>query len=269
MKSNKSSQIREINETTINNMYENYTPIFVLSTGRSGSKFIAKLFDLHNKINAYHEPDPSLEIFCNYVFQNEEKIDEIRTMFKTARLEIILKSYRKKLKYFESNQCMVFFVEAINHFFPNAKFIHLIRDPYSFVKSAWQINFYNKKYSLWEHGRIKATNDWRSYNQVEKLYWYYNTVNQKIEKFKSEIGGNKVFTLKSRDLFDDENEIVDLFDFINEEPLKESKINKIQNKPVNTKNTKKRQVNKNILNEIKEKKNYLVDEKIVSKYNFS
>ena len=37
--------IHHVDQPTIDQMYQKYSPIFVLSTGRSGSKFITKLFE--------------------------------------------------------------------------------------------------------------------------------------------------------------------------------------------------------------------------------
>src|SRR5690606_10908332 len=92
-------------------------------------------------------------------------------------------------------------VPYLSNYFPNAYFIHLIRNPYDSVKSYLQRDWYGDtifeskkrihfdKYRL--HGnKINSVSEakWSEFNQLEKSLWYWNYVNTHINnelKFKS------------------------------------------------------------------------------------
>ena len=207
--------IDHTDKDTIEEMYKS-TPVFVLTTGRSGSKFIANIFkELYkDEIDAYHEPYPVLENFPNYFYNNQNKIEELSSIFKTARMELILKSFIAEKLYFESNQCLNFLAHAIIRVFPNAKFVHLIRNPIDFtisaIKKGWYVND-----SIWEDGRIKHKNSdkWNSMTQLEKLAWYWSENNRHIEDFKSILKPEQIFTIKFEDLISDEESLAELVNF--------------------------------------------------------
>ncbi len=130
------SHIHHVDIGTISRMYSDYSPVFVLSTGRTGTKFISELIKKTDNIDSFHEPVPTLQYYSDYAFHNQDKIALLKKMINVSRIEIILNSYIGEKIYFESNQCLTFFAYALNELFIKAKFVHLVRHPGDFVRSA-------------------------------------------------------------------------------------------------------------------------------------
>ena len=207
--------IDHVDVKTVKDMHRS-TPIFVLTTGRSGSKFIANFFnELHaDVVDAHHEPSPVLESFPDSFYNNQNNYDYLESSFKLSRIELILKSYIKDKVYFESNQCLVFLAHAIIKTFPNARFIHLVRNPVDFTLSAIRKGWYVND-SIWESGRIKLRNleKWNAMTQLEKIAWYWQENNSYIEKFKKTINPSQVLTLKFEDMVSDKDSLIELLNF--------------------------------------------------------
>ena len=72
----KFKMIHHVDQQSISYMYTEYSPVYILSTGRSGSKFITHLLNQSSNITAFHEPKPTLLYFSNFAYhhQEEEKI---------------------------------------------------------------------------------------------------------------------------------------------------------------------------------------------------
>jgi len=226
--------IHHTSSKKINEMYEKHSPIFVLSTGRTGTKFLTNLLNESNNIQAYHEPRPGLQYFCNYAFHNQNQSETLTKMFDGARNELILETYIKNKKYVETNQCMTFFAPYISKLFEKSKFVHLVRHPGDFVRSGIRKGWY-KNDSLWEEGRIKASDKdkWEQFDVISKLAWDWYATNQFIEDLKNNISNKRFLTIKSENMFSKVNEVSQLLDFIGGDNINDNKIQKIQNKPIN------------------------------------
>jgi len=110
--------------------------VLVLSTGRTGTNFIAKLFNRHPQVTALHEPRPS----------------RIMRMWSIARIEgaatrqdlagVLLSTRRKLLAsvdtpiYLESNPYLFGAADCLNEVFENPVIVNIIRDPRDYVKSS-------------------------------------------------------------------------------------------------------------------------------------
>jgi len=182
-------------------MFNEYQPVFVLSTGRSGSLFIHNAMSSLEDMQSYHEAFPNLQYFSNFAFQNQDKQEILKAMFQAARMELILDAYNNNRIFMESNQCMVFFSYAIASVFPKAKFIHVIRHPGDFIHSAigkgWHLND-----SIWESGRVKMvdTGRWGQLSQAAKLAWGWQTTNEYISRFLRQQEPSNTLTVKLEEL---------------------------------------------------------------------
>ena len=128
----KFSMIHHVDQATINRMHEVYTPVFVLTTGRTGSRLLVELLNCSPGLVAFHEPRPTLQYFSDFAFHHQNEGELLRHMVAAARMESVLEVMIRDEKYVESNQCMTFFAPALNDLFPNARFIHLVRHPGDF-----------------------------------------------------------------------------------------------------------------------------------------
>lgn len=208
--------LHHVDQKTIDQMFETYSPVFVLSTGRCGSKYIADLFKNTEDVVSFHEPEPNLMYFSNYAFQNQKKIEVLEKIFLAARLELIIREYIKGKIYFESNQCLTFFAPVIAKIFKKAKFIHLIRHPGDFVRSGIRKGWHSND-SIWESGRIKMANmeEWEKLISIEKLSWVWNSTNLFIEGFRESVDSKSNINLKLEEISgENKKKAYGLFQFV-------------------------------------------------------
>lgn len=221
-----------------NNLYtevhEKASPCFVLSTGRCGTHLLTKLLALNDKFQVYHEPVPSLIYYSKFAFENNDtKYDEIKTAIDAARYEYIRDSYLLGLQFVETNNRITFFASQLSELYPKAKFIHLVRNPLTFVKSGLNRDWYTGKNSH-DEGRIRLKgNEWGGFTNTQKIAWLWENTNQFIESFKQKIVAERIITIRSEDLFKDVKYAESLFEFLESPMISRDKIEKVIGKPTN------------------------------------
>jgi len=131
----KFKSIHHVDKKTIVKMYDTYKPVFILSTGRTGTQFLALLFQDSKVIEAHHEAFPNLQYFSNFAYHSQKKKGTLEKIIDTARVELMLESYIKDKIYVESNQCLTFYAYALMKLYKNSKFVHIVRHPGDFVRS--------------------------------------------------------------------------------------------------------------------------------------
>jgi len=259
----------EADSQIIRDMYSEYSPVFVLSTGRCGTKFLSELLSNFNNIEAYHAVEPTMELFCNdvYYFNNKENREFLEFIFKSIRYKVILATYIKNKIYFESNHALTFFAYAINNCFNNAKFIHIIRDPETFVRSAYIRNWYTNS-SIWDAGRLEMENkkNWDKLDRTEKYFWLWNSTNQFIEEFKKNKKDVQVYTIKFEELFSDIDKLVKLVEFVGVKNININFLKKFMGKKINS-NKKKLSEHQFSCNNVEHKKIKNITN-LTKKYNY-
>ena len=230
----KFNHIHQVSSEYLNAFYQNYSPVFVLNTGRSGSAFMKIVFEKFETIGAHHEASPNLFMLSNFAYHNQSENETLKKVFEAARIELLLNSSIQNKIYLESNQCLVFYVNQIKQLFPKAKFIHLTRHPGDFVRSAI-MKGWHKNDSVWEKGRIQSrdTDKWNSYSHIEKLSWVWKETHGFIEKFK--LANNQNFiTVKLEELVSDNEEFEKVLNFIGvKNNLSKNKIDELFNSKIN------------------------------------
>ena len=121
--------------------------------------------------------------------------------------------------------------------FPNAKFIHLLRHPDSFVSSGIQRNWYTGK-TITDEGRIAPAKDLGIERQQDKIAWLWNATNAFIDDFKEGAGKDRTLTVRSEDLFSNAEEAERILNWLDFKADKSS-IQKVLNTPVNKSRKKK------------------------------
>lgn len=212
------------------------SPIFFLSTGRTGTKWFADLFRHASGTLVFHAPTPDLSIqsvFAYTLFSknnfsiNDDQKTALKEIFLSAREEQLRYSFKTKKKYIETNNYITFFAPILANLFPDAKFIHLYRHPGEFVRSALDRNYYAQE----DPGlirRIKPISgiyyeQWNQLSQLEKSAWLWNETNSFIEKFKSTLRSHRMIDINLNDL--NINKIKAINEFIGTE-MKDSIIKK-------------------------------------------
>lgn len=177
--------------------------VFVLSSGRCGSKSIVKMFNQHPKFIAFHEEIPELIKLSTDL---AEKPESKKIVYK--QLDTI---FRNKIWYGNSDSIHVHsdhrmwnLVEFLSGYFPNAIFIHLLRNPYDSIKSMVPRNWYTQDFdegdnsNIFEKYRLRGNRlglfsdkEWQSFSNPEKCAWYWNFVNVSIANQLKELDTQK------------------------------------------------------------------------------
>lgn len=226
--------IHHVDKRTLDYFFQDYSPVFFLNTGRSGSAFLESVFKQFNNIDAYHEASPNLMMFPNYAFHNQSESKMLANIFLAARAELMLNSFIKNKIYIETNHCLVFFSNQIKEIFPKARFVHILRHPGSFVRSA-VMKGWHKNDSIWENNRVRIQDeeDWKRLTQIERLAWTWNATHSFIENFKATTDAD-FLTVKLEDLISSSNSFNQMLKFLDSDmSLEESMIKKLQNEKVN------------------------------------
>lgn len=216
-------------------VHKNSSPCFVLSTGRCGTHLLTKLLSQQNKLDVYHEPIPQLIYYSKYAFTNYKvKGNELKILIDGARYEYIRNSYLLDMHFIETNNRITFFARQLAELYPNAKFIHLVRNPIAFVKSGLNRQWYTGKNSHDEGRIVGADEDWEKYSEAQKIGWLWENTNRFVEDFKVDFGENKMLFIRSEDLFSNIEVAQSIFKFLEVESISERLIKKIISNPTNT-----------------------------------
>ena len=219
------------------NLLQKVSPVFVLSSGRSGTMTLTALMRLSPFIDAYHEPEPRLpDIAISYLaFINKRK--EISSVFwddffRRTRDAVIFKDYYNDKVYFESNNRMTLLASFFNGHYPLCRFVHLCRHPYGFIHSAMRRGYYQSHSG--DFARVHPTiddayyNEWKDMGRLEKCAWLWDKVNGHVLKVLKEFPEERKLFTRSEDLFNgNKPAITNLYKFIVNAPLPPQK--KIEN----------------------------------------
>ena len=179
----------------------NASPIFITGVGRSGTHFLAKLFEQENQINAYHLDEVGNAVadsFLMYAKWHNLHIDY--EGFFRSRNFLIHSAQRRGKVYLESNPYLVLFAKELLEYYPKARIIHVVRNARDVVLShlnkGWYENyspaiggdgkapFYQYQIKQANHffGRIFPVKSeefelWSKMTQVGKISWMWATLN--------------------------------------------------------------------------------------------
>lgn len=154
---------------------------FILSTGRTGTDFFTKLFNSDAVPDAWslHEPRPAFRARSYQLVARYHTTFE-RLYFQWPRMRWHKRS--QKTWYIETNYHLFAAIPLIREAFPNAWIIHVIRDGRDVVTS-W-LNKYryitNNHITPFQIPGDPAQEAWSLWNPVQKLSWYWKTVNELV-----------------------------------------------------------------------------------------
>ena len=155
-----------------NIVHQKSQPCFVLSTGRCGTALLTKIFELHHDVDVHHTPIPELVYHSKYAYENQKNLsNEVKYLIDAARYEHIRNAFLLNKTFIETNNRITFFAYQLKELYPKAKFVHLIRNPISFIKSGKARDWYTGK-NPHDEGHIIMNEDinmWNNYSQIEKI----------------------------------------------------------------------------------------------------
>jgi hypothetical protein len=191
----------------------------IISTGRTGTKFFAKLFsEIFEGVDARHEPFPDLfDLAVAYIRSNSPP-SKILAKFQRSREHICEEVHRKGAKvYIEANNNLAWLAPFARKTFENCKIVHVIRDPREYLRShysklVWSIErdgqmvpFMSEKDGRHRISALDFSDDsycdlWHKMSRFEKICWYWVKKNRVIRNALA--GNEQAITIKYEDIFD-------------------------------------------------------------------
>lgn len=161
----------------LNRINRNARAVFFLSTGRTGTAFLAKLFESTGVLSV-HEPVPRLfQQRLDAYLAGDHKSDRWRSALNTARADAINRAHRQGKLYVETSAFLSFFTPLLSEMMPNAKFIYVHRHPGEIVRSGMRRRWYDGHPN--DHTRLRPRVDseyaklWDVMSPFEKTCWYW------------------------------------------------------------------------------------------------
>lgn len=195
--------------------WENKKICFIISTGRTGTKTLAALFNHLENVEAHHEPQPdfrqlsidfALERVCTAKAQSIVNADRKVVLFRMQRLNPHV--------YVEANNRLFSLIPILRQTFRGCKFVHIVRDGRDVVRSGMGRRWYQPDDI--DPYRLKAIdfpNDpyfeyWQSMSRFEKICWWWQKKDGII--YQSVKNESDSITVKFEDIFDESNDYAGL-----------------------------------------------------------
>ncbi len=206
-----------------NLQWDNVQVFFIISTGRTGTKFLASLFNQFEHVIAFHEPRPHFLKLGNDFAAG--KISSQKAMNKIERgRRITLKELKRqdpKIKvYVEANNRLFSLIPVLLTNFKGCKIIHIVRDGRDVIRSEMN-RFENRRHPF---PRLKATDfpadpyyeKWNDMSKFERVCWWW----QKKDKIIYEAVKKRknCVTIRFEDIFNEKSGypgMKKIIDFIN------------------------------------------------------
>lgn len=162
--------------------------VFILGTGRSGSNAIVSTLNQHSQILAFHEQlRPLIRLSTEYAAAPESKalLKEVKRTWDTTYYPA-----KDGALIVHSDQRLWNFIPFLKEYFPNAKFVLLVREPMGCIKSFLARNIFldneYPKYNRhdWAKYRLSGpiagvmdSSDWDEMQPAERASWYWGYIN--------------------------------------------------------------------------------------------
>lgn len=234
-----------LGRNSIESFDEEHPCVFVLSTGRVGSETLAHLAGLAKNIISYHEPLPKLFALSKLAYELSKKfntdidLEKIFTeAFVTSRSHLIQNSLFCGQGYIETGPDPTFLAPIILEAIPEARFIHLVRNPEKVVQSGALRHWYDGHGM--DYSRIipdpssRFGKTWVEFSPYEKNLWLWAETNRWILDFSQSISPDKYLLLQSEDVFSaNESAINKMYQFLSSDQPSQTKISRILGKRYN------------------------------------
>ncbi len=151
---------------------------FILSLGRSGSKFLANLLNKDTNALVFHEPSLLDKKILFYEYTNQFDLF-VNNYYKSRFANLIPKDNHIKI-YGEVNSYLRYSSKWLKNNL-NAKVFFLVRDGRDFVRSAYPRNIYTEfeeQQSIVPNDKDDFASQWNTMNRFQKLCWYWNHTNE-------------------------------------------------------------------------------------------
>ncbi|MFW5808332.1 MAG: sulfotransferase [Spirochaetota bacterium] len=185
--------------------WEGISPVFIISTGRSGTSFFASLFSEFSGTYAVHEPDPTFLHMCITHASDLQPVEKTARYMLYNRSALCRDAKRSGAnRYIESNNRLFSLVKPLRFAFPDSRIIHIIRDGRDYVSSGMNRNWYTADDTDHRLSAVSFPDDpchdtWDSMSRFQKICWRW----QKKDGFIHDAlrDDPKSITVKFEDIF--------------------------------------------------------------------
>lgn len=195
-------------------------PVFVLSTGRCGTLTIAHLFRLAPGVRAFHEPLPDLFPLNSRLYQQPAADPEtvfLALHFARGFLWDPLSLAGKR--YVETSHHMTFLAPWLHQLMPQARFLHLVRAPEPFARSATRRGWYTFPTTIQRKISPRSGAGWDARDAFGKNVWYWTEVNRFACDFLATLPPGQGLRLHAEDIFSGQPKALrQLYALVNNEP---------------------------------------------------
>jgi len=189
---------------SVSELFSEVNPcVFTLSTGRAGTTTLVRLFRNAPEALVWHEPLPHAREVLG-VYSGAVSVRERLKAFWHNRTHLLSQSRKAGVGYAELGAHLTLFAYEIAEALPQAKFLHMVRDPRFFVRSAIRCQWYAR-------GRIHAGMKprhgedaydlWPLWGEFQRSAWYWMACNRWIRLFGKHIGRDRFLRFYAEDLF--------------------------------------------------------------------
>lgn len=212
-------QAPQITNRITDERWKTLQPVWVLSTGRTGTHTMTELFKLSPGLDAFHEPAPELFQFSYDYFMDCIDPADAKRALQYLRDELVFRSVRDGLTFIETNNRLAYIADLLLELYPGSKFIHLYRNPYDFIRSGMRRKYYSGH--LRDYARIRPAaadpecDNWDTFTDLQKVAWNWKTVNAHCLAFMEKLPGQQKMSLSSEVFFHAPDSLItSLFNFI-------------------------------------------------------
>lgn len=207
------------------------SPVFVLSTGRCGTKWLSVLLASSHHVFVNHALQPELVRQSKLVY--EAVGDAPVELVRAARDDLLSLAHRAGRIYVETNNKITFFAEALTRAYPKSKFVHLYRHPGDVVRSGMRRDWYAGH--LADIGRItmRDRDRWAELSRLERIAWLWNETNTYIEQFLSGLEPERHVSVASEQMFSDPAVPLELCEFAGATDISISHVKRMHRRRVN------------------------------------
>lgn len=149
-------------------------PVFVVGSGRNGTRSIFRMLRGNARIEAHHEYrcENIQKISCLYsmgLLEEDQALPQVRDHYLSAL------NFCKKNIWLDSSNKASWIIPLLKEAFPASTFIHIVRDPRRVVPSY----YYKLREEMYDDSSVMALANWidRGHLQqdappIEKKYWW-------------------------------------------------------------------------------------------------
>ncbi len=166
----------------------------IVSTGRTGTKFLGNSFSHIPYVLSIHEPKPVLNDVGRDLTVGKLNSVQVQKRFLNGRQQIIKEAKGNKVNHIiESNGGLTFLLDELNSIIPDFKVIHIIRDPFDMISSgvSRMDNQNEQRYSKDSNWLFKTRDypndpnfrNWNSLDIYERFAWIWQFKNQHLSEW--------------------------------------------------------------------------------------